>query len=650
MVKAKINIVEEKFAKNLTVVKRVLKAKYLNKPLKEAYFTSKTPLTRAKILHLVKLAQEKTKKEKVDVDFIVGLKYEGGHRSGKLFSLDAEPDLFDPDTFYSGEVSTKVNKKGKAIHIKQQSSFKSFYIITVPKGTKYGGADLYNDCLFNAIIKGLNGVDNINVQWNSGEKFKNRLGLERKELVSVDLFPLIEEGLKINLNCFGNDTYVSEGKHKRTVNVNLCLNHFSLDSKHTNKKFTVPLNSKPIGFYEVVNDTYHVITAENDWTEKVNSNGYHLTEKYKNYYLVNMTNKVKTGFNKDGQISKTKKVTLKELFDEFMSAREILHKETKGEIDLFRTPMTKHAVQRLFHNMTKSFSEPEPMSQHEQEWHDKAFRGGIIYAEEGEYKDVKCYDQNSQYSHYLSSKAFALPIKAGVFVEGEQFAIADAGFAPYGIYRCIITSTDEAKNKLFRFNPLNYYTHHDINNALKLGFKCDLIKDGQANCLHYYFDARIAGDKVFGTVIDYLFHLKRKCPYVKKLISALWGTCMERNYNKIVVSNDTEEIVDIPENHKIITIENYSDCIKIKTVPYKQLFKTNWARVGAFLTSYVRLKMQETITANFDLENVIRIHTDGVIVKSQEIKPDYLGVEIGKFKIEKSGDVKINSSVDIQWN
>ena len=41
------------------------------------------------------------------------------------------------------------------------------------------------------------------------------------------------------------------------------------------------------------------------------------------------------------------------------------------------------------------------------------------------------------------------------------------------------------------------------------------------------------------------------------LISALWGTCMERNYNKIVVSNDTEEVVDIPETHKIITIENY---------------------------------------------------------------------------------------------
>ena len=648
MVKAKINIVEEKFAKNLTVVKRVLKAEYLNKPLKEAYFTSKTPLTRAKILHLVKLAQEKTKKEKVDVDFIVGLKYEGGHRSGKLFSLDAEPDLFDPDTFYSGEMSNKVDKKGKAIHIKQQSTFKSFYIITVPRATKKGGADLYNDCLFNAIIKGLNGVDNINIQWNSGEKFKNRLGLERKELVSVDLFPLIEEGLKINLNCYGSSTYVSEGKHKRTVNVNLSLNHFSLDSKHTNKKFTVQLNSKPIAFYEVVDDTYHVITAENDWTEKLNSNGYFLSEKYKNYYFLDMTNKVKTGFNKNGKISKTKKVTLKELFDEFMSAREILHKETKGEIDLFRTPMTKHAVQRLFHNMTKSFSEPEPMSQHEQEWHDKAFRGGIIYAEEGEYKDVKCYDQNSQYSHYLSSKAFALPIKAGKFMIVEQDSIKS--FASYGIYRCIITSTDETKNKLFRFNSINYYTQHDINNAIKLGFDVKLIQDGEVNHLSYNLESRIAGDKVFSTIIDYLFKLKQKCPYVKKLISALWGTCMERNYNKIVVSNDTEEIIDIPDSHKIITIENYSDCEKIKTVPYKKLFKTNWARVGAFLTSYVRLKMQETITANFELENVIRIHTDGVIVKNQDIKPDYLGVEIGKFKIEKSGDVVIKNSVNIEWN
>ena len=209
----------------------------------ESRFFSPGPGKKKVVTEVVKLAQEKTKKEKVDVDFIVGLKYEGGHRSGKLFSLDAEPDLFDPDTFYSGEMSNKVDKKGKAIHIKQQSTFKSFYIITVPRATKKGGADLYNDCLFNAIVKGLNGNDNINIQWNSGEKFKNRLGLERKELVSVDLFPLIEEGLKINLNCFGNDTYVSEGKHKRTVNVNLSLNHFTLDSKHTNKKFTVPLTA-----------------------------------------------------------------------------------------------------------------------------------------------------------------------------------------------------------------------------------------------------------------------------------------------------------------------------------------------------------------------------------------------------------------------
>ena len=648
MVKGKINVVEEKFTKNLTVVQRVLKAQYLNKPLKEAYFTAKTPQTRARITQLVKLAQKKAKEEHKDVDFIVGLKYEGGFRSGKLFSLDAEPDLFDPDTFYNGEMSNKVDKKGKSIHIKQQSTFKSFYIITVPKATKKGGADLYNDCLFYAIIKGLNGNDNIDVQWNSGEKFKNRLGLERKELVSVDLFPLIEEGLKINLNCFGNNTYVSEGKHKRTVNVNLALNHFSLDTKHTNKKFTVQLNSKPVAFYEVVEDYYHVITPDNEWVEKLNSNGYFLSEKYKNYYFLDMTKKTKTGFNKDGSVSKTNKITLRELFDEFMSAREILHKETKGEIDLFRTPRIKDAVKRLFHNMTKSFSEPEPLSQHEAEWHDKAFRGGLIYAEEGEYKDVKCYDQNSQYSHYLSSKAFALPIKAGKFMIVEQDSIKS--FASYGIYRCIITSTDETKNKLFRFNSTNYYTQHDINNAIKLGFDVKLIQDGEVNHLSYNFESRIAGDKVFGTIIDYLFKLKSKCPYVKKLISALWGTCMERNYHKTVVSNDTEEIVDIPESHKIITIENYSDCIKIKTVPYKNLFKTNWARVGSFLTSYVRLKMQETITANFDLENVLRIHTDGVIVKNQDIKPDYLGVEIGKFKIEKSGDVKINSSVDIEWN
>ena len=315
MVKGKINIINETPAvKNYTIKHTILKAKYQGKPMKESFFTAKTPKTRQQIVNLVKIAQNAAKKNNQDVDFIVGLRYNGGDRSGKLFSLDAEPELFDPDNFYSGEMSKRVNKKGQAIHVKQQTTFKSFYIISVPRASKKGGADIKNDCLFNAIVKGLNGANNLDVQWNTAEKFKNRLGLERNELVSVDLFPLIEEGLKVNLNCYGSKSYISERKYKRCVNINISLSHFTLDKAHTNKKFTVTLNSKPIAYFELVNDMYHIITEENEWNELAEIK--YLSQKYKNFFFIDMTKKV----NDDK--------TLRELYDEFVSAREILNVET----------------------------------------------------------------------------------------------------------------------------------------------------------------------------------------------------------------------------------------------------------------------------------------------------------------------------------
>ena len=647
MVKAKINIIDEApKLKGYTMTKTTLRSKYLNKPMKEAFFTASKPKTREEIVKLVKIAQKVAIQEKQDVDFIVGLRYNGGDRSGKIFSLDAEPDLFNPDTFYSGNVSTKKDKKGNNIHVTQQKTFKNFYIISVPRQSKKGGFDIKNDCLFNTIVKGLNGIQNIDVQWNTGERFKNRLNIERCKLVSIDRFPEIEEGLKINLNCYGSKTYISEGKYKRTVNINLTKNHYSLDKKHNNKKYKVEMNSKQIAYYEIDNNYYHIITKDNEWIEVIDITKPELSDKYKNIYFINMTKEVKTGFNKNGEVSKTKKITLKDLFTEFTIAQEILSKETNGEIDLSKTPRTKQAVQRLFHNMTKSFSEPDFMSQHEQEWHDKAFRGGIIYAEEGEYKDVKCYDQNSQYSYYLSQKSFYIPIKAGEFLLVDNDSIKE--FARYGIYRCKISSLDKNKDKLFRFNSSNYYTHYDINHALKLGFKVDIIQDGSVNFLYYDGDKRICGDKLFKPIVDYLFDLKLKCKYAKKFLSSLWGSCMERNYKKYIISEKTEE-VEISDSEKIITIERYTDHHKIKTTPYSHLFKTNWARLGAFLTSYVRFKMSDIISSNFDLNDVIRIHTDGVIVKNCEMKPDLLGQNIGQFKIEKQGNLVIYSNVSLTW-
>ena len=123
----------------------------------------------------------------------------------------------------------------------------------------------------------------------------------------------------------------------------------------------------------------------------------------------------------------------------------------------------------------------------------------------------------------------------------------------------------------------------------------------------------------------------------------------EKNYKKIVVSNGVEEVI-LDDSEQITTILKYDDCVKVKVITKNKIFKTDYARVGAFLTSYCRYKMQQMIIDNFDLKNVVRVHTDGVVVlQPNKIKQEYLGSEIGRFKIEKEGDCIVANVNDVFW-
>ena len=99
----------------------------------------------------------------------------------------------------------------------------------------------------------------------------------------------------------------------------------------------------------------------------------------------------------------------------------------------------------------------------------------------------------------------------------------------------------------------------------------------------------------------------------------------------------------------IIDIHKYDDCIKVISVDYEKYFKTNYARVGTFLTSFCRLNLAKTILSTVkDITNVKRIHTDSFTTINEEYK-HLLGSEIGKFKIEHSGDCIIKNVNDIKW-
>jgi hypothetical protein len=76
-------------------------------------------------------------------------------------------------------------------------------------------------------------------------------------------------------------------------------------------------------------------------------------------------------------------------------------------------------------------------------------------------------------------------------------------------------------------------------------------------------------------------------------------------------------------------------------------FKSNYARLGPFLTAFVRKQM---ITAILPIkEHVFRCHTDSILA-DQKITHLKLGTELGQWKVEHEGACTIHNGCKVVWH
>ena len=609
-----------------------LRLNYRNKSIKEVYYSTKSGKGDATFKDIelqIKKVQAVAKKHNQQVEFEVALKYDKkltglGWRSGYMFGVNDKPSIFDAGNTEGFDMSGYMVEGAEV-----QSHFKEFVLYVIPMTVTKGGSDKYNDCLYDCIklvIKDINLLPKT-VQKASG--FKRMLKLNRGDKIDIKLFPKIEDLLRINLNCSGNAVYTSACKYDRKINLKLVAEHFTLDK--STRKYKVRHNSRRVAFCEInERKTYNFISYKRDkirikeWT--------HADRVNDNFFVIYKP--------KD-------KKTLRQKFEEFLKAREEILKHTDNFIDLFSTPLFSQCAQRVLYVFGGSNIQPEPITALEAEWVNNSFKGALIYAQEGTYEQAISIDQNSMYSHYLSSDKFMIPYKSGEFKKLDK--ITNSVY-PYGIYRAIVTSTNVSLNKFFRFNKLNYYTHFDLSNATSLGFTVELIQDDQANCLLYDSKSRTYGHRAYSQTITYLFNLKNKCKYAKGILSALWGSMTEKNTKKISILKTQEEYEDIQDNCMITKITKTDTGTKVHYINSDKIFKTDYARVGPFLTAYCRLQMQKFINTNFKLEDVIRIHTDSVTLNnSSSIDTALISCDIGKFKIEHNGKCTIKNALNCVW-
>ena len=83
----------------------------------------------------------------------------------------------------------------------------------------------------------------------------------------------------------------------------------------------------------------------------------------------------------------------------------------------------------------------------------------------------------------------------------------------------------------------------------------------------------------------------------------------------------------------------------IQTCNTEKIFKTNYARVAPFLTSYARLKFARICMPFID--DIVRINTDSFLCKHKCDVP--MSSFLGDFKLEHDGKCKVKNSNCVQW-
>ena len=569
--------------------------------------------TRAQIEKLGNKISKQFQKDGVDGVISIALRYDKGWRSGYFTPFGQNVELYDPDMYDDDHHH----------YVEDQNTYNKFviYISERPKA-RVGYSD-NNDCLYNC----LKSVLYDNLPWTTPEALKKFLGINR--LDKVDIYkhiPLIEKKLvNIAINITGDYIYTSPIKSNKIINIKCIDEHATVDNQ---RKYFSKLENFAVSYKE-----RKPIIFEKSLK------GFFAYDGVKTYELSKEERDKHYNFETDSMliVKRDNDNTLEEEYKEFIHDAEILKKETKGYINLYKTGYKdKVTALDLFDRYTKHIMKAPIIYQAEANFINNASTGAIIFFDDYTGPAYK-YDVVSMYPSIMNSKIL-FPIKEGEFLHITEF---NKEFFKYGIYRAEIDEVQIAYNvnsrKLFRFNKKNYYTHFDLTRAKELGLEIKLIIDGQPNFLYYSRDKLITGTELFGNYVNQLFDLKqKKLPRAKNILNILWGALSQKSINKHNISNNLDRDYIIPDDTELIEIKPYDDnTTHIGITNNDKQFKLGFGRIKPFLISKGR-SMISKITEPY-VENLVRCHTDGFLLteKPTDLK---IGNNIGELKYEGYND------------
>ena len=509
------------------------------------------------------------------------------------------------------------------------NNISSFYLYVIPTKLKAGGWNLItfqNDCLYRCLKKAIKDFD---IYFKSNKELKEFLGLSESDLIPVEMIDRIEEKLpKHKITIVGDCYRPSMQKGKNEIVIRLEKGHYEIDTSNYQKLVNIPRYERKIIVVDKFNNSFdgkqHRIISEEEKKHYLKDRYESFNEELSPYIMV------KHEIIKDIDDT-TKNLNLEQSYFELIKIADNLKKESNGLLNFYKLGSFSKMIMGLFEQMNKTYFS-EPLTALEELWNKESNMWALRYSSDYE-GSAEHYDARSEYISMMIRHNFYFPIKQGKFetISDEEFRKSKS--TRYGIYRCHI---EYKPNLFFNYNVTNKYTHIDINRAFELGLKVTLIEDGNYNYLNYQ-NCLVSGKEIFYDTIMKVFDLKEKgIKGAKFLTVSFWGGLCAKNIKSWLVDTQKEDPI-IYDHYEITEIDKQKNGYRFTAQTETRYYKTNWARIGPFLTSRVRCEISRLAQPYYN--NIKHLHTDGFY---SDIKlPLKIGDKLGQLKHKHFDNIKV---------
>lgn len=504
-----------------------------------------------------------------------------------------------------------------------------------------GSDEKRNDCVYNAILTALaDDKSKMPRHLRKRSDFKKFFNVGRNDKIPMDQIHLLQnEFSKTSISICGDYIYMPKKVKAKHISLKCTGEHITLmcnkgRDKTVNVSFknhkpekiaTITLKEKSFKYYD---GTYHTVSYEE-------------YRELKNEYLFVF-------------VEKESDLESKRL--SYLEQAKTLFEASKGVVNYYRACYDRLVGLESWRLLSKNISEPDELSVFEQYVLDVAYRGGFKYISAGTYKNVVDIDMNAMYAYYMKSISFYLPVKAPELKTFDETTFNELKFYPFGMYHCVLKGDHPFFDQRLNDKP-SWFTHYDLQLYILLNVNIKIVIDDSCNSLLYPSESRVSGKDMFGSWVDFMYKLKEEGHDVKMILSTLHGAMCKKIIANNRINLNKNEVLNV-DGLFVEGITHVSEDLDIiRTVDKVNIFQYKYARVGAFLTSYCRLKIVQLLLKHCQPENVHYVNTDGFIIDKKYEKCFPISSKLGEFKIAKdkqgnprTGNVNIKNHQSITFS